>query len=117
LSQPHWKGHPELVQALIKKGKVDQWIARDVLSQPHWKDHPEFVSALIKKGTVDDEIARSVLSQPHWKDHPVLRKAVGGVEPTVHNLRAAFKRGVTLNSNKTTFCAGLFGKLKNLVFH
>jgi hypothetical protein len=77
---------------LIKKGTVDSWIADYVLSQPHWKDHPELVEALIKKGTVDSWIAADVLSQPHWKDHPVLRKKVGGKVPTVKNLRAALAR-------------------------
>jgi hypothetical protein len=107
------KDHPEFVKEMIQTTSLDSEIVRYILSQPHMKDHPEFVKAMILKGTVDSEIYY-VLRQPHWKDHPDLRKAVGGVEPTVHNLRAAFKRGVTLNRN---FCAGLFGKLKNLVSH
>ncbi|MBF0367458.1 MAG: hypothetical protein HQK50_17930, partial [Oligoflexia bacterium] len=53
LSQPHWKEHPEWVEALIKKGTVDKEIAQYVLSKPHWNEHPELVEALIKKGTVD----------------------------------------------------------------
>ncbi|MBF0367457.1 MAG: hypothetical protein HQK50_17925, partial [Oligoflexia bacterium] len=76
LSQPHWKEHPELVEALIKKGTVDKKIAQDVLSQPHWNEHPELVEALIKKGTADKEIAWSVLGGPHWKAHPELVEAL-----------------------------------------
>jgi hypothetical protein len=76
LSKPHWKDHPELVQALIDKGAADRDIASYVLSQEHWKGHPEWVKALIDRGLSDFAISEHVLSKPHWKDHPEWVKAL-----------------------------------------
>ncbi|MFL5812830.1 MAG: hypothetical protein ACJ763_04585 [Bdellovibrionia bacterium] len=70
-SHPISKRHPELVDELIKKGTMDDWIMQNVLTQPHWNNHPEWVSHYIQ-AKQHRMIAKFVLSQPVWKDHPEL---------------------------------------------
>jgi hypothetical protein len=70
LSQPQWGSHPELVSALLKKGTVDEKLIQHVLGQPQWNDHPEWIEALFKKGGHEYSLIEHVLSQPTWQNHP-----------------------------------------------
>jgi hypothetical protein len=70
LTQPQWKNHPEWVEILISQEMNHSSIAKWVLSKPHWKDHPELVEKLLYSGYCDTDLAIYAFSQPHWKDHP-----------------------------------------------
>ncbi len=100
LSKSHWRNHPEFIEQLLNMGGQggDPSIAQHILSDPYWSHRPDWIEKIIKNKSSDEWIEKYVLSKPHWRDHPELRRLTGGAEPTLHNLRDAFERGLTLMS-------------------
>ncbi len=108
LSQPHWQDHPEWVDRLLRESSTTKWsyipaIAKYVLSQPHSRAHPEWMEKIIRSGEADYFLPED-LSLPHWQNHPELRRVAGNQEPTLENLRAAFKEGKSVNAVSSDAC-------------
>ncbi len=67
LSDPLWADRGDLVDTLLKEGRVDNHIAALIPRENHWGHRPDWVETLIERGQTDFEIVKFVLRSDNWK--------------------------------------------------